>query len=40
MEVEVIWTLSELQTDGAEREMDALSIYSDLESQRKEKKEN
>ena len=38
MEVEAVWTVSELQTDGAEREMDAPSVYSDFESQRKGKK--
>lgn len=37
MEVEVVWTVSELETDGAERKMDPPSIYSDLESQGKEK---
>lgn len=41
MEVEAVRTVSELQTDMAEREMDAPNVYSDLETQRKgEKKKN
>lgn len=38
MEGKAVWAVSELQTDGAGREMDSLSISLDLESRRKEKK--
>lgn len=37
MEGKAVWAVSELQTDGAGREMDSLSISLDLESRRKEK---
>lgn len=37
--MEVVWTVSELQIDGAEREMDAPNVYSALESWTKGKKE-